>query len=50
MKAVLGKDEQGNLVRKSGIMAIVLQGGEVRSGDVIRVELPPGPPRPLAVV
>jgi MOSC domain-containing protein YiiM len=50
MKAVLGKDEQGNLVRKSGIMAIVLEGGEVRSGDVIRVEVPPGPHRPLAVV
>jgi MOSC domain-containing protein YiiM len=50
MKAVLGKDERGNLVRKSGIMAIVLEGGEVRSGDAIRVELPPGPCRPLEVV
>ena len=50
MKAVLGKDERGNLVRKSGVMAIVLEGGEVRSGDAIRVELPPGPCRPLEVV
>jgi MOSC domain-containing protein YiiM len=50
MKAVLGKDEHGNFVRKSGIMAIVLEGGEVRSGDAIRVELPPGPHRPLEVV
>jgi MOSC domain-containing protein YiiM len=50
MKAVLGKGERGNLVRKSGIMAIVLEGGEVRSGDAIRVELPPGPCRPLEVV
>lgn len=50
MKAVLGRDAHGNLVRKSGIMAIVLEGGEVRSGDGIQVELPPGPRRPLAVV
>jgi len=50
MKAVLGKDEHGNLVRKSGIMAIVLEGGEVRSGDAIQVELPPEPHRRLGVV
>jgi MOSC domain-containing protein YiiM len=28
-------------------MGIVLAGGEVRPGDPIRVELPPGPHRPL---
>ena len=50
MKAVLGKDERGNLVRKSGIMAIVIEGGEVKSGDGVRVELPSGPHRPLEVV
>ncbi|MBB3019202.1 MOSC domain-containing protein YiiM [Microvirga lupini] len=50
MKAVLGKDEQGNVIRKSGIMGIVLEGGEVRPGDAIRVELPAGPRRPLEVV
>lgn len=50
MKAVLGKDEQGNVIRKSGIMAIVLEGGEVRPGDVIRVELPSEPHRPLELV
>ncbi|WP_201860619.1 MOSC domain-containing protein [Microvirga soli] len=50
MKAVLGKDEQGKVVRKSGIMAIVLKGGEVRPGDAIRVELPSEPHRPLEVV
>ncbi|WP_248926184.1 MOSC domain-containing protein [Paenibacillus hamazuiensis] len=47
MAAVLGRDEQGNLVRKAGIMGIVLAGGEVWPGDQIRVVLPPGPPRPL---
>jgi MOSC domain-containing protein YiiM len=50
MKAVLGKDEQGSVIRKSGIMGIVLEGGEVRPGDAIRVELPPEPHRPLQVV
>ncbi len=50
MKAVLAKDEQGNVIRKSGIMAVVLEGGEVRPGDAIRVELPPQPHRPLEVV
>ena len=50
MSAVLGRDESGGLVRKSGVMAVVLAGGEVRPGDPIRVELPPGPHRPLSVV
>ncbi|MEV7005720.1 MOSC domain-containing protein [Streptosporangium sp. NPDC051022] len=47
LKAVLGHDEDGNLVRKAGIMAVVLTGGEVRPGDEIRVTLPSGPHRPL---
>ena len=50
MAATLGHDEHGNLVRKAGIMGIVLADGDVRSGDPIRVELPPGPHRPLAPV
>jgi MOSC domain-containing protein YiiM len=50
MAATLGRDEHGNLVRKAGIMGIVLAGGEVRPGDPIRVELPPQPHRRLAPV
>jgi len=50
MKAVLDRDAQGNLVRKAGVMAIVLAGGEVRTGAAIRVELPAGTHRPLAPV
>ncbi|MBP2324081.1 MOSC domain-containing protein YiiM [Kibdelosporangium banguiense] len=42
-KAVLDRDEEGNLVRKAGIMSIVLTGGVVRPGDTIRVELPAEP-------
>jgi MOSC domain-containing protein YiiM len=40
MAAVLGRDEQGNLVPKAGIMGVVLAAGEVRAGDPIWVELP----------
>jgi MOSC domain-containing protein YiiM len=50
MKAVLGKDEDGNLIRKSGIMGIVVEGGDIRPGDAVRAELPAGPYRPLQVV
>ena len=42
MKAVLDRDEEGNLVRKAGVMSVVLVGGEVRVDDLIRVELPSG--------
>ena len=47
MEALLDRDEYGNLVRKAGIMGVVVAGGEVSPGDPIRVELPPGPHRPL---
>lgn len=47
---VLEKDEAGHVVRKSGIMSIVLEGGEVRPGDAIRVELPEDSHRALDVV
>jgi MOSC domain-containing protein YiiM len=50
MAATLARDLEGNLVRKAGIMGIVLQDGEVRAGDPIRVELPPEPHAPLIPV
>ncbi len=50
MKATLDKDEQGNLIRKAGIMGVVVAGGLVRQGDPITVELPPEPRRPLEPV
>jgi MOSC domain-containing protein YiiM len=43
MAAVLGQDEHGDLVRKAGIMGIVVADGNVRACDPIRVELPPPP-------
>ena len=50
MAAVLDKDEGGDLVRKAGIMSIVLKGGDVRPGDTIRIVLPPAPHRRLVPV
>ncbi len=50
MAAVLGRDENGNLIRKAGIMGIVLRGGKIRPGDPIHVEPPPEPHRPLEPV
>ncbi|HLM33764.1 MAG TPA: MOSC domain-containing protein [Gaiellaceae bacterium] len=50
MAATLGRDEEGGLVRKTGVMSIVVADGEVRPGDPIRVELPPEPQGPLEPV
>jgi MOSC domain-containing protein YiiM len=50
MKAVLDRDEHGNLVRKAGVMGVVLEGGDVEPGDGIRIALPAAPFRPLACV
>ena len=50
MAATLDRDAKGRLVRQAGIMGIVLATGEVRPGDPVRVEPPPPPRRPLAVV
>ena len=43
MQAVLEKDAAGNLIRKAGVMGIVIQGGIVAPGDDIQVVLPPLP-------
>jgi MOSC domain-containing protein YiiM len=50
MAATLERDADGRLVRKAGVMAVVLAGGDVGAGDAIRVELPPAPHRPLQPV
>jgi MOSC domain-containing protein YiiM len=50
MAAVLDHDADGNLVRKAGIMAVVLEGGDVMPGDTIEVTLPEGPQRQLEMV
>lgn len=50
MAAVLDRTPDGSLVRKAGVMGVVLEGGEVRAGDLIQVRLPPGEQRPLVPV
>ena len=50
MAAVLDRDEQGNLVRKAGVMGVVVASGLVRPGDAVAVELPREPHRPLEPV
>ena len=40
MKAVLDRDANGDLIRKAGIMGVVIAGGEVRPDDEIRVTPP----------
>lgn len=47
LNAVLDRDAEGHLIRKAGIMGIVLEGGEVRPSDGIRVELPEPPHQKL---
>lgn len=47
MSAVLDKDEAGNLVRKAGIMSVVVTSGIVRVGDRIEIELPAKPYKSL---
>jgi MOSC domain-containing protein YiiM len=50
LQACLDKDEHGNIIRKAGVMSIVLVGGEISPGDSIRVEIPPEPHQPLQPV
>ena len=50
MEAVLERRAGGEIIRKAGVMAIVVDGGEVRPGDPISVLLPPEPRRPLRCV
>ena len=47
LKAVLHRAPDGSLVRKAGIMGVVVLGGDVVPDDVITVELPDGPHEPL---
>jgi MOSC domain-containing protein YiiM len=50
LKEVIGQNADGTVVRKGGVMGVVLYGGTVRPGDVVRVELPPAPHEPLECV
>jgi MOSC domain-containing protein YiiM len=47
LSKVLVKTSDGTLIRKTGVMTIVLRGGTVVPGDAITVILPPEPHRVL---
>ena len=43
LAAMLGRDDEGRVLRKTGVMSIVLAGGTVAQGDTIAIHLPPPP-------
>ncbi|MFO1012665.1 MAG: MOSC domain-containing protein [Caulobacteraceae bacterium] len=47
LEAVIVRDPRRGLIRKAGVMSIVLAGGDVAPDDPITVELPSGPRLPL---
>lgn len=50
MCATLDRDADGRLVRKAGVMAVVVEAGEVVAGDPVWVERPPPPHTALVPV
>lgn len=50
LAAVLDRDANGGIVRKSGVMGVVIKGGLVRNGDTISVTLPALPHQALQKV
>lgn len=50
MKATLEKTADGTLIRKAGVMAVVVTAGDVRAGDEIQIDLPAQPHSPLQPV
>lgn len=50
MEATLDRAADGSLIRKCGVMAVVVSGGEVRSGDPVTLESVPLAHEPLQPV
>jgi len=50
MAAMLDRNADGRVIRKAGIMGVVLTRGEVRPGDAIAIRLPAAPHRRLQPV
>lgn len=44
---MIGRDENGKLLLKTGVMAVVLRGGTVRTDDEILTAAPAGDPMPM---
>jgi MOSC domain-containing protein YiiM len=50
LNKVLGRDADGQVVRRAGVMGVVVLGGTIQRDDLIHVALPPAPHIPLAPV
>lgn len=50
MQATLARAEDGSLIRKAGVMSVVVSAGDVRPGDPIAIEFPAEPHQPLKPV
>jgi len=50
MEAVIERNPERGLIRKAGVMGVVIAGGEVATGDAIRIALPLGAPQALKPV
>jgi len=50
MAATLARAPDGSLIRKAGVMSVVLAGGDITAGDAIEVELPPALHRALVPI
>ncbi len=50
LPAVVGKDVNGKVIQKAGIMGIAIAGGVIKPGDAIEVSLPEKPWREMVCV
>jgi MOSC domain-containing protein YiiM len=50
LSKMLGRDDEGGLQRRAGVMAVVMRGGRVTAGDEIVASLPPQPHFPMDMV
>ena len=50
LKEVISKDKQGKIMRKLGMMGVVLSGGHVQPNDEITIQLPEQPHKSLEYI
>lgn len=50
LRRVVGRDDDGEVMRRAGVMAVVEHGGTITAGDDVVVHLPAAPHAPLAPV
>lgn len=43
LRALIDKTPEGEIIRKSGVMSIVITGGPIKAGDTIEIQLPDKP-------